>query len=59
MKIKMEMEIELIDVKHTEDELTEYLMFLFRDRNTISSNNPFHKYSDQEPIHVTFEWDYI
>lgn len=60
MKVKIEFEVELPDVEHTEEQLEEYLRYHFRDNGSVSTKNPFEVASkrEPEPIFGTFEWAY-
>jgi len=60
MKIKIEFEVNLPDVKHSQGELEEYLRYHFRDNGSMSCSNPFEVASDSEPepIFGTFDWGY-
>ena len=59
MKVKIEFEVELNDVEHTEEELEEYLRYTFRDNGSMSGENPFYGEQEPEPIFGTFEWEYL
>ena len=59
MKIKIEFEIEIEDVEHTESELEEYLRYTYRDNGRMFSKNPFYGQEEPEPIFGTFKWKYI
>ena len=43
MKVKIEFEVELNDIEHTEEELEEYLRYTFRDNGSMSTKNPFYE----------------
>ena len=59
MKVKIEFEVELNEVEHTEEELEEYLRYTFRDNGCMSGKNPFYGQQEPEPIFGTFEWEYL
>jgi hypothetical protein len=60
MKIKIEFEIELPDIEHTEDELEEFLRFEYRDNGRLNGMNPFNNIKcNMDPIFGSFEWEYI
>lgn len=58
MKVKIEFEVELNEVEHTEEQLEEYLRYMFRDNGQMSTKNPFYEQGEPEPIFGTFEWEY-
>ncbi|ADX66988.1 Uncharacterised protein [Weeksella virosa] len=60
MKIKIEFEVELPNVRHSQKQLEEYIRFHFRDNGSLSGSNPFEKENkrEPEPIFGTFEWEY-
>ena len=58
MKVKIEFEIELPDIEHTEDQLEEFLRFEFGDNGVKDSRNVFNEAEGVEPIFGTFEWSY-
>lgn len=57
MKVRVEFEVELPDVKHTEKQLEEFLRFEHGDNGVMSGNNPF-KGETAAPIFGTYEWEY-
>ena len=59
MIVKIEFEVELDEVEHTEEQLEEYLRYVYGDNGCMSSKNPFYKQKELEPIFGTFEWEYI
>ena len=59
MKVKIEFEVELDEVEHTEEELEEYLRYTFRDNGSMSGINPFYGQQEPEPIFGTIEWEYL
>lgn len=56
MKVKIEFEVELPDVEHTDKELGEYLRYHFRANGEMSLENPFYEHGEPEPIFGTFDW---
>ena len=57
MKVKIEFEVELPDdIKHTEQELEDFLRFEFNDNGSLSLKNPFAGRVYLEPVFGTFEW---
>lgn len=56
MKIKIEFEIDIPELEHTEEELEAYLRFAYGDSGKLSGSNPF---IDTPPdvIFETFEWE--
>jgi hypothetical protein len=60
MKVKVEFEIEFDEIEHTEEQLEEYLRFMFGDNGVMSGNNPFNvKGQNVDPIFGSFSWDYV
>ena len=61
IRVKVQFEVGLPDVEHTQEQLEEFLRFHFRDNGSISLKNPFEKEMNREPepIFGTFEVDYI
>jgi len=59
MRIKIEFEVEIEDIPHTESELEEYLRYSFRDNSEIRLPNPFNNLDEPEPVFGTFTWDKI
>jgi hypothetical protein len=57
MTIKVEFEIELPNVRHSEEDLEEFLRFEYNDSSHMKSTNPFIK-KGCEPVFGTFEWFY-
>ena len=57
MRVKIEFEIEIPDIPHTDDELEAYIRFHFRDNGELSLINPFNDLEEPEPIFGTFKWD--
>lgn len=57
-KVKIEFEINVPDVEHTEEQLEEWLRFTLGDNGCMGGDNPFGDY-EPEPIFGTFEWDEI
>ena len=57
MKVKIEFEIDIKDIDHTEEELEDFLRFEFRDNGVLSGKNPF-KGESVDPIFGTFYWSY-
>jgi hypothetical protein len=59
MRVKVEFEVEIADIPHTEDELEAYLRFYFRDNGELALNNPFEDLGEPDPVFGTFMWDKI
>jgi hypothetical protein len=59
MKIKIEFEVEIEDVDYAEDELEEYLRYMFRDNGSMSTKNPFYEQGEPQPIFGTFMYDVL
>jgi len=60
MKIRIEFEIELPDIEHTDDELEDFLRFELRDNGHLDGSNPFMAAkADVEPIFGTFEHEVL
>ncbi len=57
-RVKIEFEVELPDVDHTDTQLEEWLRFEFRDNGCMKQANPFNG-NEPDPIFGTFMWDYI
>jgi hypothetical protein len=57
MRVKIEFEVELPNIPHTEDELEDFLRYEFRDNGSLEGNNPFNKaqIGGVDPIFGTFE----
>jgi hypothetical protein len=58
MIIRIEFEVEVPDIEHTEKELEDFLRFSFRDNGYLEGSNPFIKQGQPEPIFGTFDWNY-
>jgi hypothetical protein len=58
MKIKIEYEVELPDIRHSENELEDFIRFETGDNGRIKSSNPFLGES-LEPIFGTLFWEQI
>lgn len=56
MKIKIEYEVELPDISHTDDELEAFIRFETGDNGVVFGSNPFYKES-LEPIFGTLSWE--
>lgn len=56
MRIKIEFEVEIPDIPHTESELEEYLRFTYGAIASMRLGNPFNDY-DAETIFGTFNWE--
>lgn len=60
MRLKIEMEIELPDVPHTEEQLEEFIRFEASDNGSIDGDNPFYAYGCSiVPIFGTLEYEVI
>jgi hypothetical protein len=59
MRVKIEFEVELPDIPHTEEELEAYLRFSFRDNGELALINPFNDLGEPDPVFGTFEWNKI
>jgi hypothetical protein len=57
MRVKIEFEVEIADILHTDDELEAYLRFHFRDNGELALNNPFEDLGEPEPVFGTFNWN--
>lgn len=57
MKIRIEFEVELPDVSHSQEELEAFIRFELRDNGRLNGCNPFYGNS-VDPIFGTFEWRY-
>ena len=57
MRVKIEFEVEIPDIHHTEDELEAYLRYHFRDNGELSLPNPFNDLEEPAPVFGTFMWD--
>lgn len=63
MRVKIEFEIELPDVKHSKKQLEEYIRYHFRDYWSLSGDNPFYRFEEEhggepEPVYGSFKWRY-
>ena len=60
MIVRVEFEIELPDVEHTEEELADFLRFDLGDNSMLNGGNPFREASAIcEPIFGTFSWSQV
>lgn len=57
MRIKIELEVDVPDIMHTESELEEYLEYSYGERGSIRQGNPFYETGDPEIVNGTFFWD--
>ncbi len=56
MRIKIEFEVEIPDIEHTENELEEFLRFTYGAISSMRLENPFNYY-DADAILDTFNWE--
>ncbi len=60
MRVRIEFEVEIPDVKHTEKELEDFLRFEYGDNGVLEGENPFNiANTSVEPIFGTFEVEEI
>lgn len=58
-RIKIEFEIEIPNGEFTDEELEEYLRFIYGDNGSMALINPLSEEGEPSPIFGTFEWEYI
>ncbi len=58
MRIKIEFEVDLPDIPHTESEIEEFLRYSFGATASMRLGNPFNDYTP-ETVFETFTWDKI
>lgn len=59
MRVKIEFEVEIADIPHTDEELGAYLRYHFRDNGELSLRNPFNDLEEPAPVFGTFQWDNV
>lgn len=58
MRIKIEFEVDVPDIPHTEEELDIYLAYTYGVKGSIKISNPFNKTGQPDVIPDTFYWDF-
>ena len=58
MRIKIEFEVDVPDIPHTEKELEEYLEYTYGIISSIHKSNPFFELGSPDAIEDTFYWDF-
>jgi hypothetical protein len=58
MRVKIEFEVDVPPVVGTEQELEDWLRFVYNDNGSINSDNPyFVACGEPDPVFGTFDWE--
>jgi hypothetical protein len=58
MRVKIEFEVDVPPVVGTEQELEDWLRFVYNDNDTINSDNPYLvSCGEPDPVFGTFDWE--